>query len=329
MLGREKPQEKRGSGGISHLRTLAEAGSGKPTAISVHLPQLGTILSHAFELQKNGNAETTIKTAITRLKRLAHLCNIDNPEEVKATLAVLKCKNSTKDTIVNIYTGYLKHIGKTWKQPQYKRESTIPFIPTEAEIDSLIASARPKTATLLQTLKETGARIGEIETLQWTQIDQERKTIYIVAEKGSNSRLLPMSNKLIAMLNSLPKTNTKVFNSQKHGLRTNYELLRKNTAKKLNNPRLKQIHFHTFRHWKGTMEYHKTKDIIHVKQVLGHKDIESTMIYINIEQALFLEANDQFTCKATKDINEIKQLIEAGFEKMDEIDGIKLYRKRK
>ena len=48
-----------------------------------------------------------------------------------------------------------------------------------------------------------------------------------------------------------------------------------------------KITFHTARHWKGTMEYHKTKDIIHVKTVLGHKDIHNTMMYINLEQALF------------------------------------------
>jgi len=37
-----------------------------------------------------------------------------------------------------------------------------------------------------------------------------------------------------------------------------------------------QIHFHTFRHWKATMEYHKTKAILHVMKVLGHKNINNT-----------------------------------------------------
>jgi len=37
----------------------------------------------------------------------------------------------------------------------------IPFIPTETEIDHLIAGCGRKTATLLQLLKETGIRIGE------------------------------------------------------------------------------------------------------------------------------------------------------------------------
>ena len=295
----------------------------------MNLPQLGTILEYGFQLQKNGNAQSTIKTAITRLKQLSKLCDINEPEQAKAILATLEWKNSTKDTIVNIYSGYLRYLNKTWTPPIYKRESILYFIPTETEIDSLISAARPKTATLLQTLKETGARIGEIEKLKWTHIDQERKTIYITAEKGSNSRLLPISNRLIAMLNNLQKTNDKIFQSQDHGLRTNFEVLRKNTARKLNNPRLLNIHFHTFRHWKGTMEYHKTKDIIHVKTVLGHKNIQSTMIYINLEQAIFLNEECEWTSKAVKTTEEAMKLIDAGFTLADTIDGIHIYRKRK
>jgi integrase len=185
------------------------------------------------------------------------------------------------------------------------------------------------TATLLQILKETGARIGEVENLTWKQLDTERKLLLIVAEKGSNSRNLPISSKLLAMINSLPKTHERIFLGRKHSLRCNFELLRNNTAKKLSNPRLKQIHFHTFRHWKGTMEYHKTKDIIHVKTVLGHKDIESTMIYINIEQALFLETSDEFTCKIATTAEQAAQLIETGFTEAAVIDGKHLFKKRK
>jgi len=33
------------------------------------------------------------------------------------------------------------------------------------------------------------------------------------------------------------------------------------------------------------MEYHKTKDILHVKRVLGHKRIENTMVYTHLVRA--------------------------------------------
>ena len=50
----------------------------------------------------------------------------------------------------------------------------------------------------------------------------------------------------------------------------------------MGNPRLQQIHFHTLRHWKGTMEYCKTKDILHDMQVLGHKRIENTLKHTHL-----------------------------------------------
>ena len=45
-----------------------------------------------------------------------------------------------------------------------------------------------------------------------------------------------------------------------------------------------RIGFHILRHWKATIEYHKTKDILHVKKLLGRKRVENTEIYIDIEQ---------------------------------------------
>jgi integrase len=184
-------------------------------------------------------------------------------------------------------------------------------------------------ATALQILKETGCRAGELQKIEWQHIDTQRRTIYIIAEKGSNSRILPISNKLIDMLNQLPHTTAKLFPISKKGMRTTFEGFRKRTATKLGNPRLLKMHLHTLRHWKATTEYHKTRDIIHVKNTLGHRNIESTMIYINLENALFLNESEEFICKIAQTPEEAQKLIELGFTKADEFEGKHLYRKRK
>jgi integrase len=281
-------------------------------------------------MKKDGRADTTINTMVNRLLRLNKICNIYEPEQVKTALATLTWQNNTKRCVADLYNGYLKYINKTWKKPKYTHESGLPFIPTEQELDTLIALGKQRTATLLQTLKETGARIGEMKKLLWIHVDLEHKTIYITAEKGSNSRILPISTKLIAMLNQIPHDNQRVFPTSTHGLQVTIDKLKRKAAKKLNNPRLLQIHPHTFRHWKGTTEYHKTKDIIHVKTILGHKNITSTMVYINLENAIFLEQNDEWTCKIAHNEDEVTKLIEAGFEYVTDINnGNKAFRKRK
>jgi integrase len=281
-------------------------------------------------MKANGRAESTIERSLDILIRLSQKCNLDNPEETKLALANFKWKNSTKNTTAGILKCYYKFINKPFEKPKYAVERELPFIPTEQELDILISAGFHLTATRLQILKETGARIGELDKLKWQHIDTNRKTIYITAEKGSNSRILPISTQLIAMLNQIPKINDDVFQVKKECFRKTFEALRKRTIKRLGKPRLNAIHLHTFRHWKATTEYHKTKDIIHVKTVLGHKNIENTLIYINIESALFLTTSDEWTCKATANTNEATQLIENGFEYVTTTpDALMLFRKRK
>jgi hypothetical protein len=73
------------------------------------------------------------------------------------------------------------------------------------------------------------------------------------------------------------------------------------------------------------MEYAKTKDILHVMQVLGHKNIKNTLRYTQLVN--FKE--DEFVCKAARTVQEASQLIEAGFEYVCDVEGVKLFRKRK
>ena len=139
-----------------------------------------------------------------------------------------------------------------------------------------------------------------------------------------------MSNKLIQMLNALPKETERVLSRYKNvrSLRRTFEKQRKKVAFKLGNPRLLRITFHTIRHWKATMEYYRTKDILHVMQVLGHKNIKNTLIYTHLVKNLGQE-EDEYVSKVARNVEEVRSLVEAGFEYVCEVDGFKVFRKRK
>jgi len=79
------------------------------------------------------------------------------------------------------------------------------------------------------------------------------------------------------------------------------------------------------------MEYHRTKDILYVKKILGHKQIRSTLKYIDLETNIFTNTDDQFFAKVANNIQEACALIEVGFEYVtgDYHDGGKIFRKRK
>jgi len=130
------------------------------------------------------------------------------------------------------------------------------------------------------------------------------------------------------MLNSLPRNSVRVFGDRPiNSLKTTFLKVRKRLAYKLQNPRLLQISFHTLRHWKATMLYHKTKDILYVKRFLGHKEVRNTEIYITIEETMFQQSSDEFTVRVASAPDEIKSLLEAGFDYVCEKDGL-LYFKR-
>jgi integrase len=282
-------------------------------------------------MQKQGYSPATVESRIKKLTRLSRLgADLLNPENVKETIAKQPWKISTKANVAAIYGCFAKLHGLTWEPPIYKPNYEMPFIPTEAEIDQLIAACGKKLSALLQLIKETGVRIGEACRIRWIDLDLEQKILRVQAEKNSKPRIFRISDKLISMLNMLPKKNERIFPNIPQSLENRFRTARKRIALKLNNPRLMEIHFHTIRHWRATMLYHQTKDILHVKEFLGHRSLDSTLTYINIERALFNSGdNSEFHVKTAQKPEEIKALLEVGFEYVCEKDGLLFFRKRK
>jgi len=106
---------------------------------------------------------------------------------------------------------------------------------------------------------------------------------------------------------------------------------RKRLAHKFGNPRLVNIHMHTFRHWKATMKYYRTRDVLCVMQFLGHKKIENTLLYVQLTNSIFQDRDDKYICKVAKTAQEAVQLVELGFEYVtgEYHDGGKLFKKQK
>jgi len=289
----------------------------------------GKILEFLWHLQKQGFSAETVKFYNRVLRIMSQKANLLDGEAVKETLAKMPISETTKCNYAYALQSFYKHIGVEWNPPKYKPKKSLPFIPTEQELNLLIANTSKNVSAVLQLLKETGARIGEILKLKWTDIDFERKNVRITPEKGSLPRILPISDLAISMIKRLkPREDGKLF-GRRQNLSTAFYKQRKRLAYKLQNPRLLQISFHTFRHWKGTIEYHKTRDILYTQRLLGHRNIQNTLIYVNIEQALFQNTNEEFHVATARTVEEACRLIEVGFEYVTDMDGVKIFRKRR
>lgn len=115
-----------------------------------------------------------------------------------------------------------------------------------------------------------------------------------------------------------------------NSLKTMFSRARKRIVTKLQNPRLLEIQFHTLHHWKAIIEHQKTKDLLHVQRLLGHRSIQNMLIYIDLESKLFNAATEGFTSRVAHDTGEACSLIESGFEYVtgEYDDGGKIFRKR-
>lgn len=293
------------------------------------------IINYALTLRRQGYAETTIKSRVSILTTLAKRgVNLNDSDSVKDGIANQTWCNKRKINAIDAYSCLLTFQGRTWDPPKYRFTTNLPFIPKESELDDLIAGCGPKTSTLLLLLKETGIRVGEAHHLKWTDIDHESKTIRVSPEKGSNPRIAKVSDKLLNMLSvirahNLVQDKDRIFSHDVNTMRDVFLKQRKNLARKLQNPRLNQIHFHTFRHWKATTLYHKTKDLLYVQRFLGHRSISNTMKYIQLEESIFKENVDEYICKAAKTIQEASEYIKQGFTYVCDVEDAKLFRKPK
>jgi integrase len=69
--------------------------------------------------------------------------------------------------------------------------------------------------------------------LKWTDIDLKNRSVRITPEKGSTPRILPISTKLVDMLNAIPKQTDTLFGVSSELMRRNYSKQRKAIAAKL------------------------------------------------------------------------------------------------
>jgi integrase len=299
----------------------------------------GSLTIYAAKQLTMGLAEETIARRVANLSRLHILgANLFDPGSVWKTINAAADKEArpwsdgTRTLAAQAYLKFCKitkiAIPEDLNFRKWKNQSKIPWIPLESEVDQLIAACRLRMATFLQLLKETGVRSGEAWRLEWKDIDVEHGIVTVnKPEKNGLPRQLKVSSKLVAMVNSLPKVNSKVWNGNVRSFTSSFMGQRNRIAKKLQNPRMKQIHFHTLRHFFATMLYHKTLNLLEVQQKLGHKSISNTVIYthlVNFDSDEYLHAH-------AKTLQEEDALLDAGYEfvRYSEKDQVAIYRKRK
>ncbi|MBA7495022.1 Tyrosine recombinase XerC [subsurface metagenome] len=299
----------------------------RPRAHTQKIKHKDRIINTLLAMKRRGLSENTLRTTSQKLNQLGRNANLMNPKEVLTFIADHKVSNATKQKLIGCYQYFADTNELTFQKPTYKWERKIPLIPTTENIYKVISASSQKYSTIFTILEQTGVATQELATTNRTDIDAEQGIINVQGCKGHNSRSFKLKPSTADLLRAyLHKyTTDKPFPKAKR-ICEMWRRTRNRLAIKLNNPQLKLIPLRNLRHHYATTVYAKTKDILLVMQKLGHKKIETTMFYT---QLVTFDEEDQYTCKTASTITEATQLIENGFQYITEIDGIKMFRKRK
>ena len=282
-------------------------------------------------LASKGLRDSTIRSKCKILRMLSKRVNLWDSEAVEKFIRDSEWVGKRKNTVSYAYKDWCGWKGFSYEFKQYEEEDQrLPYIPTERELDQLIAGFNNKYTCFLQLLKEFAFRPIEAVSLTPNDIDLEKRVVTLnTPAKRSKPRQFRMSRRLEAMIAPLihkTKPNDKIWNLSSKSMSRTFCNRRRAITEKLGSPKLMKISFKTFRHWKATIEYHKTKDILYVKKLLGHKNIKNTLIYTHLVD---FGEEDEFLSKVATNVEDAQKLIESGFEYVITFEDKMIFRKRK
>jgi len=300
--------------------------------ISINAEQ--AIINTIITLRNDGVTETTRKQINYKLRELARNCNINDPNEVKGYIATAKNQKTkeplseeSKNKFAYAYDKYCQTQNIIWKKPFFKVEEKTPLIPSSENVNIILNNATKRYTVIFTLLIETGAEGHELEKVTQSDIDSEQGIIRLRGCKGHASGTYKLKTRTAEML--------RVYlhkNPQEHPFPTSkimgdvWRETRRRATTKLCKPELDKIPLKSLRNYSGAQFYYKLPDPIAVMRHLRHKKLETTMHYL---RGITTGEEEEYTVKTASNVKEATDLIEHGFQYVTEIDGTKLFKKRK
>lgn len=179
--------------------------------------------------------------------------------------------------------------------PKRAGEEKHQYIPTPEDIAKVIAAADdPNIRDYLMTLRDTLARVNEINNLTWKDVDFRRRTITLYTRKkkdgSKKGRTLKMTNRLHDVLLRRHKERDKgkpwVFwhmwwdnksGKRKAGPFNDRKKFMKTLCKKAEVP---YFRFHPIRHSGASVMDDNNVPLGKISRILGHENVTTTAIYL-------------------------------------------------
>lgn len=187
--------------------------------------------------------------------------------------------------------GYLKENPTTGITKLKVNDSKPPRFLTEEECRRLLEACPSGLYPVYFTFLSTGMRKAELENLEWDDVDLARRKIRIRRKESwqpkTGERDIPISDSLYELLTGLKRKNDQSLKSDyvfchKDGGRLRTKLREKliSIGRKAEIKDLTRVH--TLRHTFASHLVMSGVDLPTVKKLMGHSDIQTTMIYAHL-----------------------------------------------
>ncbi len=218
-------------------------------------------------------------------------------QELRDYIKWLQHERKLSDRTINcaisqlrFFTMYVLH--KPWDDTQLplrKFETYLPYVPTVDEVKLFINTLPTlKQQTMVALMYSAGLRVGEVCSLKYSDIKRSSMRIHVTQTKNHFDRYAILSHKSLDML-------TEYW--YEYGRPTDWLFPAKQDASKpcktavLGRQVLEhrkkldldpKLNCHSFRHAFGTHLYEAGTDLLTIKELLGHKSLNSTVIYVHL-----------------------------------------------
>lgn len=145
------------------------------------------------------------------------------------------------------------------------------------EETALLLAAPPYLKDMVIFAVNTGLRRSDVFNLKWEDVDVDRALVTIIVKKNRKPHTVFLNPEALAVIARQRKDTGYVFTNPMTGGQV--KCVRGALEAAVKRARLKKVTFHMFRHTVATRLLQNGADIVTVKEIMGHSNINTTLRY--------------------------------------------------
>lgn len=265
------------------------------TYLERHGPRKKTVRADKNRLERHVTDWKTWRlSAITRpeVARRHHRIGASAPYDANRLLALLS-RMFNLGRVWGVYAGENPTAGVE-RFPEVKRDRFVQPDELPRLFKALDLEPDPYVKTAFKISLLTGARIGEVVSMQWNHVSLDQALWRLPETKAGRPHLLPLPGPVLAALRELPRLEGSPFVFPSHGKRGHLTDLSRAWARLCERANLSDLRIHDLRRTLGSWLAVSGASLTLIGKVLNHSQVSTTQIYarLNLDPVrVALEAN--------------------------------------